>query len=145
MNGSLTWLAVVGINAGIAFGSDSSGDLIRELTETKQIETAQIGDSAQTSKVTRAFLEILARPDRKELLLRIFQRSETDAGRIYALAGLYPIDKDTYVHCLSQMNSQAVVKGLWYDVVRNFTVKELQQMIENGELLRELRRPTSHH
>ena len=112
---------------------------VEKLIEATQIETNRIYEAAKPSELARAFDAVLRKPHARDALIYLFQHAKTDAGRIYALAGLHSVDTNEYHVRVAQVPADNTAKAMWYDVVRILPVKDLVKMIESGALEQILR------
>jgi hypothetical protein len=109
------------------------------LTEAQRFETGRIFESGEESKVAAAFTKLLESPDAASSFLKVFEESDTDVGKVYALLGLYQVDRDLFNKLLPRLNQNEFVPVLWFGVSSNQTIGQLVSKIRSGELMTAVR------
>lgn len=106
------------------------------LANAQRIETSKIGEEGRVSVLAQGFREILARKSAKMDFRKLFDSATTEAARLYALTGLYILDKEEYHRLSNQLDMNKNVLGMLGDTYERKTVRGWLDMIENGQMLK---------
>ncbi len=116
-----------------------SGNNYKSITQAQRFETGRIFESGEKSKTVAAFLDLLESPDASSRLLKVFQESYTDVGKVYALLGLYQVNRNLFDELLPRLNQKKSIPVLWFGVISNETVGQMVAKIRSGELMTAVR------
>lgn len=129
-------LALVSACCGTA--EEKLEEAYRLLRDTSRIETSKIYESGKPSQLVTAYQRIALSKEARQLFISLFRESKTDAGRVYALIWLWKHDRNSYVSLLKHMKSEMGIDSMWYDLKLKYKWPELQKMLENYQLEKEL-------
>jgi hypothetical protein len=121
------------LNADAQFDRKEAFDII---TNADRIETGRIGESGEISKVASAFIGLLDSGSAKSTLTELFRQSKSDASRLYALTGLWKMDRARYEVFVREMNLTHEVEAIWFGVKRKETVARWLEIVESGQMLK---------
>jgi len=127
-------LLTIFVWVGHAFGDGDRTDPVTVLASAERIETNRIYESEKKSRLSEALNELLRSKEKDKKLLELYRVAKTDSAKIYALIGLYEVDKKSYLKFSRELDPNKEVPALWDDVVLDFTVGEWLKKIESGEL-----------
>lgn len=84
------------------------------------------------SKNGTAFLQIMRLPNKRDLLSDVFEHSRHLAGKIYALAGLYEVDRKSYYRLKQKLPAEGSVVVWGADAGKALNTSETVRFIETG-------------
>jgi hypothetical protein len=129
---TLIFITMTGFNAHAQFNRK---EVFNVITNVNRIETGRIGESGEVSKVAIVFIELLNSGSAKSNLIELFKQSKSDASRLYALTGLWKVDRSQYEILVHEVDLNHEVEALWFGVKRKETVSIWLDVIKKGEML----------
>jgi hypothetical protein len=107
---------------------------IQILQEAPRIESRQIGEGGEKSKIFCAFAKLSGAKDPALLFQKVFDGAKTEPGKLYCLIWYYTNRRDLYEIKKTTLNQNAKITLIQGCIVSTFTVKTLILRIEDGQL-----------
>lgn len=107
----------------------------RLLAQAERFETGRIYESGESSKTAAAFAALLRSPNASVIFSNLFNESQNDVGKTYALLGLHEVDEKLFNEFLPKLNPESRIPVLWFGVIQDQTVAQMVEKIRDGELI----------
>jgi hypothetical protein len=105
------------------------------LLQTSRFDSGRISESGAPSKTAKAFAKVARHPESHNIFLKMFREAEFDAGKLYALLGLYQTSRKDFESLSSELDGTREVNVRWYGAEHPVELEELIGKIEDGSLL----------
>ncbi|MGG8095622.1 hypothetical protein PGO14_08490 [Klebsiella aerogenes] len=110
----------------------------QNLIDTDKIEFARTDESGMLSNLTSSFILVLSEKNPEKQFVDIFIKGKTNEAKIYALLGLFSLNREKYYTYMEQLNGDGIVLVQEGCLIFEVRVSDILVKIEDGSLLQKV-------
>lgn len=110
----------------------------QNLINTDKIEFARTDESGMLSNLTSSFILVLSEKNPEKQFVDIFIKGKTNEAKIYALLGLFSLNREKYYTYMEQLNGDGIVLVQEGCLIFEVRVSDILVKIEDGSLLQKV-------
>lgn len=110
----------------------------QNLIDTDKIEFARTDESGMLSNLTSSFILVLSEKKPEKQFVDIFIKGKTIEAKIYALLGLFSLNREKYYTYMEHLNGDEIVLVQEGCLIFDVRVSDILVKIEDGSLLQKV-------